>query len=595
MRKIISALLAVQMLLSSSVLAAEGVISEIVNNAGNITVGNDELPVQAEYTYEPPVIKQEVPYHILSGDEDEAREVSENDVITLSTDTDNETLWKTMLAEQLHGDYLSLYRQTEGVDITGDTNRLVIKNTDLKLEGKHGLDVVLTRKYDSQYNRKSYKNRRNSSGLNSYNHRYYYTFVNEQANEEIGIAFETPDDFYMYMYDGCYITEFNTNYMKTYEGHNYYFYEHIKNWVTEEATDIHLVHNPEGDKFEFNYVYYNSTYYDFDDISMLKNGIHLGNGWYIDMPYVFKSRYDYVKTTGSTYKKYERYYNGALRDINGNVTTFFGDSTVVNYDSGTSYYEASYYCDDESYICSSYYLDQTLGDTGITYNFVVCANNDLTYYFICNNVTSGSPVMYIKAIVNKYGDMISYQYAEDSISQLVSITDTYGRVITINNIDSGKRIDYPDDLGQTRSITYLNSEPDIELNNNNPLKNKEVSMFTYTNESGESTKYYTREYIQPVFRNASGSTKISDFDYSSYVEFNATVDGYLIEKIKYPNGKETDFNYKRLFEINGVTKITKGLFAIIGHYDTVNGEKTNSNEYEISASSSELTVKHKKK
>ena len=77
-----------------------------------------------------------------------------------------------MYGKMFGDDYLKPYEKKEdGQKVSGNTNRLVIEETDLTLPGKNGLDVVIKRKYDNQdYNEAySYYRDYNDDGSN-----YYY-------------------------------------------------------------------------------------------------------------------------------------------------------------------------------------------------------------------------------------------------------------------------------------------------------------------------------------------------------------------------------------------------------------------------------------
>ncbi len=139
------------------------------------------------------------------------------DTSLFSLDSSDSSMWKSMYGKMFGDDYLKPYekKKEDGQKVSGNTNRLVIEETDLTLPGKNGLDVVIKRKYDNQdYNEAySYYRDYNDDGSNYYydvrHYRYIYGFTNTTTNTTLYVAFLSEDQMYTYMYNGGYIKDLN--------------------------------------------------------------------------------------------------------------------------------------------------------------------------------------------------------------------------------------------------------------------------------------------------------------------------------------------------------------------------------------------------
>ena len=94
----------------------------------------------------------------------------------------------------------------EGQSVSGDTNRLVIQETDLTLQGKNGLDLSITRRHDNQ----EYNNMYTPSGYVSQQTKLIlYEYYVDDTDETIYISFQSHDQMYIYMHDDFYVTDLN--------------------------------------------------------------------------------------------------------------------------------------------------------------------------------------------------------------------------------------------------------------------------------------------------------------------------------------------------------------------------------------------------
>ena len=180
--------------------------------------------------------------------------------------------------------------------------------------------------------------------------------------------------------------------------------------------------------------------------------------------------------------------------------------------------------------------------------------------------------IYIIAVEDEYGNMIRYEYG-DNFGQITKIIDTYGREINIASITGGKQISYYDDLSaETKTITYTTKMlPASTLDNDSPLKPKEVKRFTVTNQEGESTVYDSREAEVLNYYYQARSGNINDFPDPDEEEVKIS-SGHNIERIIYPTGAETRYRYKCVYPINYNAKVRSGVYAVEASYDVVDGD-----------------------
>ena len=119
-------------------------IESIQNEIGNSVEysGFDEEATQEPYSNEP-----EEHMEVVEGDielpEPEGINNSEPGEISLFAADDNSAIWDTLMTNRFGDSYLAPWKKSDGQSVSGDTNRLVIAETDLTIPGKNGLDVVI--------------------------------------------------------------------------------------------------------------------------------------------------------------------------------------------------------------------------------------------------------------------------------------------------------------------------------------------------------------------------------------------------------------------------------------------------------------------
>ena len=564
MKRILSILLIFAINMSFVTVRAEGVESEPDNTF-------EELPVQEEYFYEPIEHSETIPYAMELTDEED---FGERGISAFSLSTTERDVWKRALANEFGSDFLEPYMQKkEGYSISGNSNRLTIRETDLYLEGKNGLDLSIRRKYDNQYNKRFYTYYKGSETSVTHT-REVYSFKIQETGESINIGFFSTDDLYTYLYDGAYLSRLPS---KTYtekdvtseEGSNvtYYRFENVYTYfTTEDKAEITLEYDSETASKKVREKVSYSDYY-LAQKKSLNNSVSFGNGWILDLPesYINLTYLDTYRDGNYIEQDFDCV--GTFNDINGNIYYFEGTGRLKsNADTDTTTYSSSFWCDDNNYLSmKSFVRPQLLYENGPEYNFIVYDSCGLTYYFYNSGIKqsglSRSQPMVIVAVSDRYGNMIRYE--RDGNSLIVNkIIDTYGREVNI----SPSGISYYDkEKDELKTISYNSSQlPASALENDSYLSEKPVLRLTVTNEIGEQTIYDAREVeIMCHYESTSTSrdiTEITDPQDQRY-EF---INNYNIERITYPDNSQVNFKYKPYYIQNG--HIRMGTYAVEESY-----------------------------
>lgn len=112
----------------------------------------DEPAVPDIIQTEPKVYEEDIdtPFNIPEEEMNTNSIPGPEDLNLFAVTGDDKAIWQSIYKTIFGSDYLASYKRSDGIRITGNTNRLVIEETDLRLPGKNGLDVVIKRKYDNQ-------------------------------------------------------------------------------------------------------------------------------------------------------------------------------------------------------------------------------------------------------------------------------------------------------------------------------------------------------------------------------------------------------------------------------------------------------------
>ena len=583
----------------------QSVISQLENEFGN-DVEYSEF--NAEATQEPfsnePIEYEEILPDSFEMPEEECNASEDNGIVRLAdaavmSTTSSSTysaIWNEIFTNRFGDNYLSPYKKSEGETVCGNTNRLSITETDLKLAGKNGLDVEIRRTHDNQFYSDIYSSLKHTAPdyQTVYNRRYMCAFTNSKDNSTVYVGFMTKDDFYTYMENGLTISSLPTRYSTTYNDATLYYYNFEQIYAKKSSSGITLSYNSNIKPFYKNIRYSDASLYELISYPLLPNKNHVGGDWTIELPEASLYAYETDSSSSSSSKSYWYYYVGAFRDIDGGIYELDGYSKFVKPTSGNNTYKSSFNVTNNSYLSiTPYFETQTLSGYDCEYNFVIFdSKKGLSYYMYDTGVTDTSIKIthriYITAIQDRFGNTIQYKY-NNNYGTVSKIIDTYGREICFNSISNGKEITYTDENNKTQTIKYETEQlPASELDNDSPIKSKPVSRLSVTNEAGEVTKYDSRETEVINFLHTASTIALTGVPsvYGDPVDISY---GSNIERIIYPTGAETRYKYKCIYTTNYNAKVAQGQYAVEESYDLVDGKVKNKKTYDFSTSARAIT------
>ena len=557
----------------------------------------------AEATQEPYSNEPEEHTEIVEGDMELPETIgidnTEPGEVSLFSTTDNSAIWKDLMTDRFGDAYLTPWKKKSGQNVSGNTNRLVIEETDLTIPGKNGLDVVIRRKHDNQnYNDifSAFLHPIADGNMNVTNKRYVYAFTKSNTGATVYVGFMTEDDFYTYMENGITVSALPTRTCSTtYDDKTIrvYYFEDI--YSKKSDSGITLTYDSSIEKVQKNIRYDAATRYEMVSRPFLTNKNDLGSYWSLEMPEAYIYAYERESDSTSTRKRYKYYYVGAFKDIDGGVYQLDGYGTFIRQNEGDNTYTSSFSAPDNKYLTMTQYLEtQTLAGTDITYNFIVKdSSRGLTYYMsnvgVKNDSVSTSQRIYIVAVQDRFNNTIKYEYSTNSFSSLTGIIDTYGRRVNIKNITNGKEISYTDENNVTQTIKYTSETLDASaLNNDSPIKSKPVNRFKVTNAAGETTIYDSRD--TEVLNFLWTSSTINPYKIPSvYGDPTETTYNSNIERIIYPTGAETRYRYRCMYITSQNTKVAHGVYAVEDSYDIINNTVKNHKTYTLESKANAIT------
>ena len=560
--------------------------------AEEMGIGVDYSGFDPEATQEPYSNEPEEHTEIVNGDiklpEADSISNTEQDGISLFS-TDNSDIWNELMTSRFGDAYLSPWKKSDGQKVSGNTNRLVIEETDLTIPGKNGLDVVIRRKHDNQYYNEIYSAvmRPLSDGYEDvYNQWYVYAFKTLNNNIYY-IGFATKDDFHTYMENGLTISEFPTKSYNTTtrEGEEIklYFFPDIYDKKSSSGTT--LIYDSSKASFKKNVRSDHSTRYKLYTRPIMENRKQLGSNWSLQMPEACLYAYESDTDSGDTKTTQWDYYVGTFRDIDGGVHEIEGYDKFIQSKEGDSTFKSSLSTPNNKYLTVTQYLTkQTISGTDISYNFVIKdSGRGLTYYMNNVDVTDDEietiQSIYVVAVRDRFNNTIKYEYTANN--SLVGIIDTYGRRISISSVTGGKEISYTDENNRTQTIKYISETLDAStLDNDSPIKSKPVNRFKVTNAAGETTIYDARETEVVSFLHYSANVNMNDVP-NVYGLNSETSTNSNIERIIYPTGAETRYRYKCVYVKSTASKTAQGVYAVEDSYDIVDNIVKNHKTYTL--------------
>ena len=506
----------------------------------------------------------------------------------------NEKKLRDVFAMKFGDDYLKPYEKREdGQRIEGNTNRLVVEETDLRLPGKNGLDLVLKRKHDNQDYNDMCIFSNSSVEVPTNIPTYICTLKNTETNKTINVAFFTEDDFYENMADGCYLGSLDELTKQTYKDgdktYSFYNYIDIKKKIQNNNTGTFYEYDSSVEPIVLTRVYETKGTITKKHFSL--SHTMLGSNWTLLIPEISIILTNATSDTYSSHRTWWNDYTGVFRDINGNVYSLDGDDTFVKKNDGTTTYSSNFYSDDNKYLSfEKMYNIKTLHTSGAEYNFVVRDSNGLTYYLYNPYAKEPQPgarnfTSYITAIEDNHGNIIQYKY-DAGYKNLIKIIDTYGREINITKSNNNTTVSYYDDIAQeTKSIIYENTElPSSVLDEDGPIKQKNIKRFTVTNQLGEKTIYDTRDTDIVIQQCLSNGHNVNEYPNMSTSQAFEETGSNNIERIIYPTGAETRYKYKCLYAYIPSGKAMQSKYAVANSYDIIDGKKVNEKSYSFMGS-----------
>ncbi len=526
-------------------------------------------------------------------------EMADPSAVISTTSTTDSDKWNSLFANRFGDAYLSPYKKSDGHTVSGQTNRLTIRETDLSLPGKNGLDLNITRYYDNQYYNNGFFGALADTAQGVFNFFYLYKFIDSRNNSPVYIAFYTQDDFYYYsMENGITISEYPTSASSkvtcTINGNKEtcYYFDNIYEKKSSTGT-IQLTYDDTfKPKWKDEY-YEESTRQILIPYNILPDVFGCGNRWHLELPEACMYAYVREKVKTSSYIKYNDEYIGTFRDIDGVIHQLSGTGTLRIPDEGDCTYTTTVSSPSNKFLTmTQYFAIQTLQDTGIQYNLTIAdSKKGLTYYMynhaIKTESVNRSQSIKTVAVVDKFGNMIRYNF-DESYNNLLKIIDTYGREINFSYLENAKHLTYTDENGVVKTIKYeTETLPATELQNDSPIVGKEVNRLKVTNAQNETTIYDSREgealaYYSVATLSLSPTHKCSSSDYIEPLWCSN------IERIIYPNGAETRYKFKRYYISNPDTSSAHGVYAVVGSHDVVNGVEKNKKTYALALSSSKI-------
>ena len=458
--------------------------------------------------------------------------------------------------------------------MSGNSNRFVIEETDLSLEGKNGLNVEIIRRHDNQLFDWSFRSvKTTGDGKMDIS---IGKFRRSDNHKEIYVGFLSEDDYYTYMYDGMMVKEM-TRVRETEDGIEFYLFNELYKKRTDTGIYLYDVSYGIERETQYNYPAINS-------LSEFYNSLRsysIGEDWELLLPEASLFRYD--KYVDGDFKSYEAI--GVFRGMDGVVYGFNGTQSFTENEDGSYKYTSTLRFDDNKYLSiSKSYASKTL-ENGLKYNCVITDNRGITYYFYHtdyeDNVIGTRENLKIVAVRDNYNNTIYYTY-DNSYENLSKIIDTYGREITFTYVDNSTEISYFDTEAQTyRKIKYENEDLSASsLDNDSPIKQKNIKRFKVTNQNGETTIYDSRETENLSYVNYS-IPAIDSVPENMYGIETKTNKGTNIERIIYPNGLESRYRYKYIYLGNKDTAVTRGVYGLEDSYDIADGKIFNHKTYEF--------------
>ena len=332
----------------------------------------------------------------------------------------------------------------QGEQISTESGGLNMRVTDLTLPGKNGLDLKLIREYSNLKNMETFHQ---FSGRQTTKTKPAYVYKDPETGKSYYILFDNEESMLNVAPDEFYASSTNMENFKRVEQigsvkKTYYPVEKIYRTSTDPNV-FRLVRDKTLSAVNINV----TAYFDLEP-SNFQFLYNIGYNWQFVLPQI-----SFTHSVDNGPYNFTNY--GSVTDFDGNTyaisTTAYLD-TVEN-----TWKPVNFLIDTEPVIYTGEYLSYQAEEhePGIIFNRKMTDSKGRTMYF------SGTRIVAVK---DRYQNQILFAYNNDN--QLSSITDTYGRVVTLTYSGTGVVVTYTQpETNEPRTISY---ETGITYNPDDP-------------------------------------------------------------------------------------------------------------------------------
>lgn len=408
-------------------------------------------------------------------------------------------------------------RVSEGV--SEGTGAVEIKETDLTLPGKNGLDFKLIRRFNSQSINKSYSWDEGPKDIRQLSRWYKYTFYmlgQPNVQKYFYLPFATEEELLNSEIRDSFVASYTS--CMSYERQYVNYYSDLLPTYANEQTVLVT-----RDKSSPPLYVTSNTYWTYDVSGKAEKAI--GYNWNTICPKM-DDRYIYSysnKLSDGRVSATDRT-RGIFEDEHGKIFEYLYEYYHID-----NTYAAVNQPNSTEYIL---YIDNpnstVTHDLGFTYRFRIEHKSGKNYYF----GTTGK----ILAIIDKYGNHMLYTH--NTTNGSYTVTDTMGRIINITN--TGCTVT---DGNKTYTVAYNKSVDYGDYDTYNHFITDDIYMLTVTKskledgvqKQSDTTKYYMNaKEILP--RDAAGTGR--------YLQY-ARAEAYNVYKIEYPSNYTVEYDYEK--------------------------------------------------
>ncbi|HEX9062735.1 MAG TPA: hypothetical protein VF941_21400, partial [Clostridia bacterium] len=421
--------------------------------------------------------------------------------------------------------------------ISTNTGSLSISKIDYVLKGRNGNQFEIKRDYCNQNtDRPIFGMRKGDTGAIK---RPAYLFSNGRTT--IHISFLCEDQLNEVCPNGI-LSGWDPNGAVSANNTQYYLYE--KGCASTNVW-IKLNNSPEY-----------PVYLDAEKYDNPGDGFHMydiGDGWKLSLPYIRIDDCTWPQSVGTYYGEFFTE-EGPSYQLCYSVTDYSITHRIDN---------AIYVQNENCETCNNY--------TGTI--IASSCSSDVTYNgILCNRIITDKygKVMYfnakgaIAAMIDRFGNKVSFEYTNDRLSQISLIDGVEGKPEgSVHSVSLGT-----DGQGLINSITLLkNGQPDRQVVGYKVENTGGINYrLTVTDAESNSTKYDSEKRILGY---AAGDAWMRGFD--EYAE------SYNLLKVTYPTGASTVYTYKK--DLTNYVNANDDRYDNLPYSESINREYLSSNYY----------------